>query len=172
MKNQKKNRTLGLVIGALIAAAYVVLTYVSSALGLAYGPVQFRLSEALTILPLFSPYSVYGLIIGCALSNLSSPLGLIDIIFGTAATAIAGVLCIKTRSLKINGFPLLSFLMPVLVNGLVVAGEIMLIAPEGEASLWLYLLNFAQIAVGEAGVLAVLGMPIYCFAKKHKIFEK
>ncbi len=172
MKNRNKNRTVGLVFGALVAAAYVVLTYVSSAFGLAYGPLQFRLSEALTVLPIFSPYSVYGLIIGCALSNLSSPLGLIDIIFGTLATAIAGVLCRKTRNIKIKGFPLLSFLMPVLANGLVVAGEIMLLAPEGEASVWLYLLNFAQIAVGEAAVLTVFGTAIYCFAKKQKIFEK
>ena len=80
-------KTKGLVIGALIAAHYAVLTYVSAAFGLAYGAVQFRLGEILTILPLFSPSAIYGLTVGCIISNIGSSLGPVDMLFGQSVPA-------------------------------------------------------------------------------------
>ena len=70
---------------AVIAALYTVLTLVAVAMNLAFGPVQFRFSEALTILPVFTPAAIPGLTLGCVLSNLWSSFGLADIIFGSLA---------------------------------------------------------------------------------------
>ena len=71
---------------AMIAALYVVLTFLASALGLASGSIQVRFSEALTILPFFTPAAVPGLAVGCLLSNVITGCALPDIIFGTLAT--------------------------------------------------------------------------------------
>lgn len=76
---------------AVIAALYTVLTLVAVAMNLAFGPVQFRFSEALTILPVFTPAAIPGLTLGCVLSNLWSSFGLADIIFGSLATLLAAL---------------------------------------------------------------------------------
>ncbi len=170
-KNTKK-KTAWVVYGALIGAAYVLLTYASNAIGIAYGVVQFRLSEALTVLPVFSPFAAIGLVIGCAISNLTSPLGIADVIFGTAATAAAGIATWYLRKIKIKGFPWLSFLMPPVINGLIVGSELFLFADPSAQTTGLFLLNFCQIAFGEAVVIGFLGVPLYSFAKNRKIFEK
>ncbi len=80
-----------LTTAAIIAALYVVLTGVSAMLGLASGVIQVRLSEALTILPYFTPAAVPGVTIGCLLANLLTGAPLPDIIFGTLASFL-GVL--------------------------------------------------------------------------------
>lgn len=89
MSTSKKVRFLAL--SAVIAALYAVLTYVAAALNLAYGAVQFRFSEALTVLPVFTPAAIPGLALGCLIANLGSPLGIVDWVFGTGATLIAAV---------------------------------------------------------------------------------
>ena len=83
MKNQK---VLYLTQAAMIAALYVVLTFVANALGLANGAIQIRFSEALTILPYFTPAAIPGLFIGCILSNTLTGCMIQDIIFGSLAT--------------------------------------------------------------------------------------
>ena len=84
MSTSKRVRFLAL--GAVIAGLYAVLTYVAAAMNLAYGAVQFRFSEALTVLPVFTPAAVPGLALGCFIANLASPLGVVDWVFGTGAT--------------------------------------------------------------------------------------
>ncbi|MEE1026034.1 MAG: QueT transporter family protein, partial [Acutalibacteraceae bacterium] len=81
MKGNSKTKFL--VLGGLIAAFYAVATYISAAMGLAYGGIQFRISEALTILPVFTPAAIPGLIIGCFIGNLGSPFGMVDVLLGT-----------------------------------------------------------------------------------------
>ena len=73
----------------LVAALYVVLTYLSSVFNLAFGPLQFRVSESLTLLPLIWGETVFGLTVGTLLSNLGSPYGIIDWVFGTLASFVA-----------------------------------------------------------------------------------
>lgn len=140
----KRTSTRFLVTGALVAALYALLTYVSAALNLAYGTVQFRLSEALTVLPVVSGAAVPGLVIGCLLGNLTSPYGLVDIICGTGAT----------------------LLMPIVCNAVIVGAEITFLAPEGFA-LPAFLSAALSVAAGEAAVVALLGMPLLLFLQKR-----
>ena len=88
MRNKK---VLFVVQAALIAAIYVVLTYFISAFNLASGAIQVRISEALTVLPYFTPAAIPGLAIGCFLSNLLTGCLPIDVLFGTFATLIGAI---------------------------------------------------------------------------------
>ncbi len=166
----KKISLQRLCIGAVIAAAYTVLTYLSGALGLAYGAIQFRLSEALCVLPLFSGWSVIGLAVGCILGNLASPFGFYDILFGTAATIIAGILTNKCRKITIKGIPFLSLMFPVLFNALLVGVEVALLV-DGE--FWpLLTITFLEVFIGEGAVIFILGLPLYLFCQKSKFLNK
>ena len=78
-----------LTIAALIAALYTVMGYFGNVFGLTFGPIQFRFAEALTVLPFLFPAAAPGLAVGCLITNLLSPYGPVDVIFGTLATAIA-----------------------------------------------------------------------------------
>ncbi len=91
MKNKTKEITLYTTRGALIAAMYVVLTLISSVIGLSSGVIQFRFSEALCILPIFMPEAIPGLFVGCLISNLLSGGVVWDVIFGSVATLIGAI---------------------------------------------------------------------------------
>ena len=88
MRNKK---VLFITQGAVIAAIYVVLTYIVSLLGLTNGVIQVRLSEALTILPVFTPAAIPGLVVGCVISNILTGAVIWDVIFGSLATLIGAV---------------------------------------------------------------------------------
>lgn len=79
--NKKTSKVRFLALSAVIAALYAVLTYAAAAMNLAFGAVQFRFSEALTVLPAFTPAAIPGLAVGCLISNLASPLGVVDWVF-------------------------------------------------------------------------------------------
>ncbi len=164
--NNKK--TVFLVKAAIIAAMYAGLTYASGALNLAYGSIQFRFSEALTILAVFSSAAIPGLSIGCFLGNIASPYGLVDIVCGTLATLIAAILSYWTRNIKFKDLPLLSAIFPVLSNAIIIGLEITLFMPEGfkfEA----FLISAAQVGIGELVVCYGLGIPLYKVMKKTKL---
>lgn len=108
-------RNLHLVEGAMIAALYVVLTYICNFFGLANGVIQVRLSEALTILPFFTPAAIPGLTIGCLLSNILTGCALPDIIFGTLATLLGAF-----GSYYLRNFKYLVALPPILANIIIV----------------------------------------------------
>ena len=88
MRNKK---VLFITHGAVIVAIYGGLTYIVNLLGLANGVIQVRLSEALTILPVFTPAAIPGLVIGCVISNLLTGAVIWDVIFGSLATLIGAV---------------------------------------------------------------------------------
>ena len=87
----RSKKVLFVAQAALIAAIYVVLTYFISAFQLASGAIQIRISEALTILPFFTPAAIPGLAIGCFLSNLLTGCLPMDVLFGSLATLIGAV---------------------------------------------------------------------------------
>lgn len=86
-----KKETFNLTQGGLIAALYVVLTFVAQIVGLASGSIQFRVSEALTILPVFTASAIPGLTIGCLVSNILTGCALWDVIIGTFATFLGAI---------------------------------------------------------------------------------
>ena len=158
--------------GAMIAAVYAAATYLSSVFGLAYGNIQFRFSEALTILSVFTPAAVPGLTIGCVIGNLTSPMGIWDILFGSAATLFAAVTARKLRNITVKGFPLLSLLMPVIFNALIVGTEITFLLIESEATLPLFLISALEVGAGELAVCLAGGIPLFFAVKKSGLFSK
>ena len=167
MKNSKINY---IVTSALIAAIYAGLTYLCGVFGLAYGPIQLRLSEVHTVLPVFTSAAIPGLTIGCLIANLGS-FNALDMIFGTAATLIAALLCRALRNIKFKGLPLLSILPAVVVNAVVIGFEISwFFLPEG-LTLWGFLVSGAEVGLGELIVCYAFGIPFYLAVEKHNIFS-
>ena len=163
-------KTAYLTKAAVIAALYAALTYASAAMNLAYGAVQFRISEALTILPIFTPAAIPGLVVGCIVSNITSTINPIDIVVGSLATLIAALLTRKLRHITIKKLPVLSLLAPVLMNAIFVGAEIAWFETNGEraalfTSFWI---NFAGVFAGEAAVCFLLGSGLYFLIKRDK----
>lgn len=134
-------------------------------LNLAYGPVQFRFSEALTVLPVLTPAAVPGLAVGCLLSNLWSSMGALDIIFGTAATLLAALTTYMVRNIRVKGIPILAPLPPVLFNALIVGVEITIVSPGGFV-FPAFLANALSVGLGELAVCYVLGLPLLVALEK------
>lgn len=167
--NNKK--IIHLVHGAMIAAVYAAATYLSAVFGIAYGPIQFRFSEALTVLSLFTPAAVPGLTVGCILGNISSPFGIWDIVFGSLATLLAALAARRLRNVTVKGLPLLSIIMPVVFNALIVGAEITILMPTDEASLTAFALAALEVGAGELAVCLAGGISIYYALRKTRIFK-
>ena len=157
---KRNTRVRFLTEAAMIAAGYTVLTLLAMMLNLAYGPVQFRFSEALTVLPVLTPAAVPGLAVGCLLSNLWSSMGALDIIFGTAATLLAAL-----TTYMVKGIPILAPLPPVLFNALIVGVEITIVSPGGFV-FPAFLANALSVGLGELAVCYVLGLPLLVALEK------
>ena len=110
----RNKSTLFIAQAAMIAAVYVVLTFVFAPIS--FGEIQVRISEALTILPVFTPAAVPGLFVGCLLGNMLSGAYLPDVIFGSLATLLGAI---GTRALR-NASPFLAPLPPIIANALIV----------------------------------------------------
>ncbi len=172
MNNQKK--IYGMVIGAVIAALYVSLTYAQEALlpGTTSMAVQFRLSEALTMLCVFTPYAIPGLTVGCLLANVVSMGALpIDMIMGTLASLLAAISIYKTRKLCIKGLPVVSALMPAIFNGVIVGAEIEIFFIDGPFNFLSFLIQGGVVALGELCVCFSVGL-LLVKAIKNKKLEK
>ena len=111
----QKNNTLYIARAAVIAAIYVVLTGLAAGFDLANGAIQVRFSEALTVLPFFTPAAVPGLAVGCLLSNILFSGNIFDIIFGSLATLIGAV---GSRMLRRNRY--LCSIPPIIANALII----------------------------------------------------
>lgn len=154
MKNKK---VLFLTQAAMIAALYVVLTYLANALGLANNVIQVRFSEALTILPFFTPAAIPGLFIGCLLSNILTGCALLDIVFGSLATLLGAVLTYALRKFK-----WLAPVPPIAANAVIV--PFVLKYAYGIVPLWF---SFLTVTAGEIISCGVLGMLLLFTLKKY-----
>ena len=154
---QKKNIQF-LTQAAMIAAIYVVLTFVANAFGLANYAVQVRFSEALTILPIFTPAGIPGLFIGCLISNILTGCAIPDIIFGSLATLIGAF---GTRALKSNRF--LAVLPPIAANAIIV--PLILKYAYGLDPLWF---SFLTVTAGEIISCGVLGLLLAFALNKYR----
>ncbi len=143
-----------LCMSAVIAALYAALTLLLAPIS--YGPIQLRLSEALTLLPMLLPQAIPGLFVGCLIANLYTGM-LTDIIFGSLATLIAA-----TGTYLLRKKPILAAACPVVSNGVIVG---LTLALSFHLPL---LLTMAEVAIGEIGAVAV-GMVILSGMKRAKI---
>ncbi|NTW90777.1 MAG: QueT transporter family protein [Erysipelotrichaceae bacterium] len=157
---------------ALIAALYSTVSLVLAPFS--FGNIQVRVAEGLTLLPLLSPLPILGLTLGCFITNFIGVimgvniLGRMDVIIGTFATLIAALLTYYFRNIKIKGFPLLSTLMPVVINAIIIGAELAYVfAPEFTLS---YFLIFAlEVGIGQFIAVYLVGLPILNALKKRNI---
>ena len=168
----KMKKTVFLVQVGIIAAAYAALTI--GVYPLSYGAVQFRFSEALTILAAFTPAAIPGLSIGCFISNIIGPYSWIDAVFGTSATLLAAICSWCARKIMIKGLPVLSAMFPVVFNALIIGLEINIffLAENQTFTASGFLLSALWVGLGELAVCYVLGLPLYAAIKKTKILNK
>lgn len=123
----QNNKTRTLVQGGVIAALYFVLGVLLAPIS--FGPVQCRIPEALTLLPVLAPATAWGITLGCALTNLlgantgANFLGMADVFIGSGATLIAAMMTAKLGRYRWKGLPILASLPPVLVNAVVIGAE-------------------------------------------------
>ena len=148
---------------AMIGALYVALTFVSAAFGLSSGAVQVRLSEALTVLPVFTPAAIPGLVVGCLLSNMLTGCLPWDIVFGTLATLLGalGTYALRRFSRWFAPIP------PILANSFIVPAVLQSVYGVEEA----YPLLMASVGLGEIIAAGVFGMFLYHAVKKTKLFN-
>ena len=143
-----------LVLSGIIAALYAALTLALAPIS--FGAMQFRVAEALTLLPMVSIASVPGLFLGCLLGNLLGGAPWQDILFGSLATLLAAI---TTRLLR--KYWSLAALMPVLFNGLIVGATLSVVL---NLPFWL---TVGTVALGEAAVCYMLGVPLINLLKKR-----
>lgn len=172
--NNKK--LMFIVRAAVIAAMYTALTYAQNFLlpGTTSAAVQFRVSEALNVFALFTPAAIPGLTVGCILSNIyniGSGLPL-DMIFGSLATLLAALAMNLLKGVKIKNYPFLSMLMPAVFNGLIVGWEIETFFVDGDFIFADFLLQAGLVAVGELGVMLILGTALYFVFVKRGLDKK
>ena len=166
MNMRNKNVTV-MVQAAIIAALYVVLTFVANALGLASHTIQVRFSEALCILPFFTPAAIPGLWIGCLIANLATGAVIWDIIFGSIATLLGAI---GTYLLRRHKF--LCTLPPVIANMIIV--PFILVYGYGIPRVYLknvdvtIIFNAMTVGIGEVISVCVLGSILLNVLNKYK----
>ncbi|MDO5734088.1 MAG: QueT transporter family protein [Eubacteriales bacterium] len=186
MQNNKIYQTI---LAAIIAALYVSLTV--PAANIAYGMIQFRLAEALTVLPAFTPAAIPAVFLGCFIANILNPqnLGLIDIIGGSLCTALAAGLSYKLaepwraarlgkpgakdfKSKQLRKRELLMLLPPVLVNALIVGAYLpFLFTDSGSPPFSLILITQLSILLSQTIVIYGIGYPFLKAIAKTKFLR-
>ncbi|MBQ9589366.1 MAG: QueT transporter family protein [Butyrivibrio sp.] len=167
----RNTKVLFITQAAAIAALYVVLTLLANAFGLANYAIQVRFSEALTILPYFTPAAIPGLFIGCILSNTLTGCMLLDTVFGSLATLI-GAVCTYFIGRKVNNQTLAKWLSPVppIVANMIVVPQVLSKVYQIPGSILYFTLT---VGAGEIISCGILGM-ILLFAlnpRREVIFK-
>ena len=163
----RKFSTKDLTLAAMVAALYAVLSYFANIFGLTFGVFQFRLSEALTVLPFLFPATAPGLALGCLVTNLLSPYGPVDMVMGTLATAVAAWLTMKMPRWYLAALP------PILVN-MVILAPMWSWAEVGAVNnaFWAACgFNAVTFAVGETAVCCILGTVLLLALPRVRYFR-
>lgn len=137
---------------------YAVLTI--SLAPISYGPVQFRVSEALTLLPFYLPEAVPGLFAGCVFANFFGGYGLPDMVFGSLATLIAAILTRKSRNIW------LAALCPVVSNMIIIGVMLHILLGVPLIATCIY------VALGEAGACYIVGVPLMKILTRRHILHR
>lgn len=174
---------VGVIAAVYAACTLIAMLFLSS---LAWGPIQFRVSEALCVLALFTPAAIPGLTLGCVIANVANivlsgtgALGLLDVVFGSLATCLGALFTWKLRR-----HPLLAIAGPVISNALIVPAYLpILLQAAGYytipftsidlSSSWplMYLFGLVSTGAGEAVIMYVLGYPLQRSLAKVPFFK-
>ena len=163
-----------LAFAAVVGALYAILTMVLAPIS--YGPLQFRISEALCVLSYFTPAAAWGLFIGCAIANTLSAAGLPDVIFGSLATLIAclGMSAVGKHMKDSLKSRLLACFLPVIVNA-VIGGAMLTYAYIGLSPLehpGAFAVCAGEVALGELPVMYLFGLPLMSWLPKYLPLDK
>ena len=163
-----------LAFAAVVGALYAILTMVLAPIS--YGPLQFRISEALCVLSYFTPAAAWGLFIGCAIANTLSAAGLPDVIFGSLATLIAclGMSAVGKHMKDSLKSRLLACFLPVIVNAVIV-GAMLSYAYIGLSPLehpGAFAVCAGEVALGELPVMYLFGLPLMSWLPKYLPLDK
>lgn len=142
---------------AAVAAIYMVLTIALS--GISYGPLQFRVTEVMTLLPFYNKEYIWGITIGCILANLASPFGIIDIIVGSFASFLAAVIMSRMKNIWAAS------LMPAITN-ILVGVQIAVMSGTGAN----FFVVTGQIMVSQFIIVTIIGVPLFKVLTKNKAF--
>ena len=162
MNKKINNKAVGISKQAMIAAIYTVLSVALSAIS--FGSVQIRISEALTLLPVFCLNNIWGVTIGCFLTNLigfftgANILGGLDMIFGTLATLTAAVTTYAFRKIKFRNIPVLSIIPPIVYNAVVIGWELCMLINNGNFSPIIFWAQAISVGVGQLLSCGVIGV--------------
>lgn len=140
---------------SIVAALYVVLTY--SVPVLAYGPIQFRFSEVMTLLAYVDPFYIFPITLGCAIANIGSPFGIIDVFFGGLASFLSLTLMSKTKNIYVAS------LFPTLFS-FIVGLEILILSSEPVN----FFLITGQIMLSQFVVVSIIGISLFKIIRKNK----
>ena len=155
-------KTRQLTVAAMVGAAYIALSLLGHVFGITFGAVQCRFSEALCVLPFLLPETTWGLFVGCLVSNLLSPYGLLDLLAGAFATGLAAWLTARCKNRYLAPLP------PVLLNAILVGGMIAYeqtgFSPAFAAAFWF---NACSVAAGEA--IACYGLGLLLLRRIEKL---
>ncbi len=138
-------------LAAAVGGMYVVLGLFSNIFGLTFGVVQCRFAEALTVLPFLCPQTAWGLFVGCLITNILSPYGPLDLVFGSLATLLAGRLTARCRSRWLAPLP------PVVCNAVLV-GAVIALQETGLTAAFLPAFGYHAATIGLGQVLACYGL--------------
>lgn len=170
-----KRNLKSMMINIMVAAVYTAISFAVPVLS--FGPLQIRFAEVLCILAIFDKKYILGVSLGCLLTNYIGAmmglnlLGYADVIFGTFATYVSVEFIWRLRHVKYKGFPLLSMLMPCVVNGVIIGAELAwVIFPSSFLSAWI--IQGFYVFMGEFVACVVIGWLIFPKLKELKIFVK
>ena len=153
-----------LVRGAIIAAIYATLCLVMPQ-PLTFGPIQLRIAETLTLLPFLFPEAVWGVTLGCLISNIFGSGFVIDIVFGTLATFLAAIATRKTKSIWLAPLP------PILFNAVIV-GVVVALNTYKDISFAVILTTCLSIGISQGIVCYIIGIPFMALMNKLNFLFK
>lgn len=169
MSGNTFKKILKVIRASVIAALYVSLCLVFAPIS--FGPVQIRISEALTLLAVLCPEAIAGVTVGCFLANMiaSAP---IDMVFGSLATLAAGIGTYRLRAYRTKGFAIVPSLPPIIINAVVVGAVLTLLYFPSGSPLAVWLMNMASVGAGQVVSCGVLGvLLVYLIEKNKKLLE-
>ena len=158
-----------MVRAALIAAVYVALCF---SLGfISYGPVQIRVAEALTLLPVLCPEAIVGVTLGCFIANMLTGVPL-DMVVGTLATLLAAICTYMLCNVRWRGLPVLASLPPVIINAVIIGAELTYLYFPTHSPAIVWLANMGSVGAGQLISCCVLGLLLVWGIEKNSVLLK